>query len=176
MTTGYSLRNPEMIIASSALIVSLITAFVSIYSAFIDRAYALASVWPRLEISRSFGDNHFSYIVSNKGTGPAVIQYAQMTSDEQLIRSWPEYLHKITGNKVDHVQSHIGEKVLSDGEQIRPLQITDAESVKMLATHDSLNIALCYCSIYHECWLVDRANQPRPITQCTIDDKQRFLQ
>lgn len=165
-----------MIIAGSALIVSLITAFVSIYSAFIDRAYARASVWPRLEISRSFGDNHFSYIVSNKGTGPAVIQYAHLTSEARTIRRWPEYLHKITGGKVDHVQSHIGEKVLSDGEQLRPLQITDAEAVKLLAAHDNLNIALCYCSIYQECWLVDRANQPTPVTQCAIDDNQRFLQ
>ncbi len=40
MATGHSFKNPEMIIAVSALIVSLITAFASIYSAFIDRAYA----------------------------------------------------------------------------------------------------------------------------------------
>ncbi len=48
-----------MIIAGSALLVSLITAFVSIYSAFIDRAYARASVWPRLEIFRSYNDGYF---------------------------------------------------------------------------------------------------------------------
>ncbi|WP_445768576.1 hypothetical protein [Rheinheimera sp.] len=59
MTTRYNLRNPEMIIAGSALLVSLITAFVSIYSAFIDRAYARASVWPRLEIFRSYNDGYF---------------------------------------------------------------------------------------------------------------------
>ncbi len=76
MATGHSFKNPEMIIAVSALIVSLITAFASIYSAFIDRAYARSSVWPRLEIHRSYSDkdSSFSYMVNNKGTGPAVIK------------------------------------------------------------------------------------------------------
>ena len=41
-------KNPEMIVALSALIIGLVTAFTSIYSAYVDREYARASVWPRL--------------------------------------------------------------------------------------------------------------------------------
>ena len=58
MATGHSFKNPEMIIAVSALIVSLITAFASIYSAFIDSscnnkgsrraATALLGTWRRI--------------------------------------------------------------------------------------------------------------------------------
>ena len=86
MTTRYSFKNPEMIIAASALIVSLITAFVSIYSAFIDRAYARSSVWPRIELARGHNTkSSFRYIVSNNGTGPALIQYARVTYDGEAI-------------------------------------------------------------------------------------------
>ena len=165
-----------MIIAGSALIVSLITAFVSIYSAFIDRSYARASVWPRLEISRSFGKEHFFYTVSNKGTGPAVVQYARLNFDEQPVTSWPEYLRKQLGQEVHHVQSLIGSLVLSAGEHIKPMQITDAKAALRLAEQDRLSIALCYCSIYDECWLVDRGNNPQPVAECELDNDLRFLQ
>ena len=46
-------KNPEMIVALSALFIGLVTAFTSIYSAYVDREYARASVWPRLEIFSS---------------------------------------------------------------------------------------------------------------------------
>lgn len=180
MNKRYSFKNPEMIIAGSALMVSLITAFVSIYSAFIDRAYARASVWPRLEIQRSYtdelGKEFFSYFVSNKGTGPAEIKYAKLTYNNQPISKWPDYLILRTGGVAPHIQSHIGFLVLSAGEKSTPLHVLDAEAAKLLADNDTLQIELCYCSIYNECWLVDRANEPKQVAQCRIDEKQRFLQ
>lgn len=174
MTTRYNFKHPEMIIAGSALIVSLITAFVSIYSAFIDRAYARASVWPRLEISRSYSKEHFFYSVSNKGTGPAVVQYARLSLDDQPVTSWSEYLHKQLGQEAEHVQSHIGSLVISAGENIKPMQIKGTKVALQLAEQDSLSIELCYCSIYNECWLVDRGNNPQPVAQCHIDNSIRF--
>jgi len=178
MATGHSFKSPEMIIAISALIVSLITAFASIYSAFIDRAYARSSVWPRVEIHRSYSDkdSSFSYMVNNKGTGPAVIKYARLSYNDKTLKSWSDYLKIHTGRTVGFTQSHIGSKVLSAGESIRPLELRDAELARILADNDDLQIEFCYCSIYDECWLVDRANTPTPVAQCTIDDKLRFLQ
>lgn len=178
MATGHSFKNPEMIIAGSALIVSLITAFASIYSAFIDRAYARSSVWPRVEIHSSYHNNapYFSYIVNNKGTGPAVIKYARLSYNNKVLKSWPDYLQMLSGRAVGHTQSNIGSIVLSAGESIKPIETRDKEVTTLLADEDSLQIELCYCSIYDECWLVDRINNPTPVAQCTIDDKQRFLQ
>ncbi|HEY0922903.1 hypothetical protein [Rheinheimera pacifica] len=180
MNKRYSFMNPEMIIAGSALTVSLITAFVSIYSAFIDRAYARASVWPRLEIQMSYNNvpnkASFSYFAANKGTGPAVIKYARLTYDNQPIKRWSDYLTLRIGHVVSHSQSPIGFIVLSAGETSTPLHVLDAEAAKQLTENDTLQIELCYCSIYDECWLVDRTNEPKPVAQCGIDEKQRFLQ
>ena len=79
-------KSPEMIVALSALIIGLVTAFTSIYSAYVDREYARASVWPRLEIFRSFnGNSSFSYGVSNNGTGPALIKYAKIQDGIKLV-------------------------------------------------------------------------------------------
>lgn len=179
MATGHSFKSPEMIIAISALIVSLITAFASIYSAFIDRAYARSSVWPRVEIHRTYNNNdepYFSYIVNNKGTGPAVIKYAKLSYENKPVKSWPSYLEMRSGRTIGHTQSHIGSKVLSAGESIKPMETRDKEVAALLADKDGLHIELCYCSIYDECWLADRMNEPILVAQCTIEDKERFLQ
>lgn len=178
MATGHSFKSPEMIIAVSALIVSLITAFASIYSAFIDRAYARSSVWPRLEIHRSYDASkaYFSYGVNNKGTGPAVIKYARLSYNNKVLKSWPDYLQMRTGRAVGHTQSNIGSKVLSAGESIKPMETRDKDAATLLPDEDGLQIELCYCSIYDECWLVDRTNTPTAVAQCTIDEKLRFLQ
>ncbi|WP_445768577.1 hypothetical protein [Rheinheimera sp.] len=118
----------------------------------------------------------FSYEVGNKGTGPAIIKYARLTFENELIQSWPQYLQLRNGRSVEHSQSHISSIVLSAGESKKPLQLKDAEAAKVLVNTDNLQIELCYCSIYDECWLVDRYNDPKPIAQCSIDDSQRFLQ
>ncbi|WP_091343422.1 hypothetical protein [Alkalimonas amylolytica] len=177
MTKRYSFKNPEMIIAGSALMVSLITAFVSIYSAFIDRAYARASVWPRLEFFYNYieGDN-FAYEITNKGTGPALIKYVRLSYEDQPIRSWPEYLTLSTGRTVSHTQSFIYSRVISAGETVTALYTTDFEAAKLLVADNKLKIELCYCSIYNECWLLNDSIEPKTISYCQIDEHLRFMQ
>lgn len=80
------------------------------------------------------------------------------------------------GRDFGHAQSHIGSKVLSASKSIKPMETRDKEVAILLADEDGLQIELFYCSIYDECWLVERANAPSPVAQCAIDDKLRFLQ
>jgi hypothetical protein len=56
-------KSPEMLVALSALFIGLLTAVISVYSAYVDREYARASVWPKLELSRSHNEKTFSYYV-----------------------------------------------------------------------------------------------------------------
>lgn len=105
-----------------------------------------------------------------------MIKYARLSYDNKAVKSWPEYLQMRSGRIVGHTQSNISSIVLSAEESTKPMETNDAEVAKLLSDKDNLQIELCYCSIYDECWLVDRTNNPTPVAQCTIDDKQRFLQ
>jgi len=165
-------RSPEMIIAMSALFISIVTAAVSIYSAATDRAYAKASVWPRLEIFRSFSsDKSFKYGVNNSGTGPALIKYAKVQYDSNIIKAWydiPEF-NKIT-------QSHLGSRILPSQGNITPLSYKGENANLFIAADKKVSIELCYCSIYDECWVTDRSNQTKSVEQCVINEKDKFLQ
>lgn len=164
-------KNPEMIVALSALFIGLVTAFTSIYSAYVDREYARASVWPRLEIFRSYNVNSFSYGVTNNGTGPALIKYAKIQYGSKYIKTWKEIasFNNIT-------QSHIGNSTLSPQNNITPVSYKGVDAKVFVKADDLIRIELCYCSIYEECWVIDRGNRPTPVEACAIDKEQKFLQ
>lgn len=165
-------RSPEMIIALSALLISIVTAGVSIYSAATDRAYAKASVWPRLEIFRSFSTNKsFEYGVTNNGTGPALIKYAKVKYDSTFIKKW-----KDIPNFEEFIQSHTGTRILPSQGVITPLKYKGGNTKLFFDADKKISITLCYCSIYEECWITDRENQPKPVEQCVINEKDKFLQ
>lgn len=164
-------KQPEMIVALSALLISLVTAIVGIYSAYIDRSYARASVWPRLEIFRSFGGESFEYGVSNSGNGPALIKYAEVTYKSKPIKYWRD-IPKIP----NFTQSHLSTRILSPQNDIKPLVYTGKQAKEMLAIDQFVKINICYCSIYDECWLTSRTNEPQPIESCEVEPERAFRQ
>jgi len=164
-------RNPEMIVALSALLIGLVTAFTSIYSAYVDREYAKASVWPRLEVFRSFGGNSFSYGISNSGTGPALIKYVTIKNDSTYIKMWKE----IEAFK-NIRQSHISNRTLSPQNSITPVSYQGDDAKELLKADEFISIELCYCSIYDECWVIDKNNRPESVAVCAMENKQIFLQ
>ena len=165
-------KSPEMIVALSALLIGLVTAFTSIYSAFVDREYARASVWPRLEIFRSFnGNSSFSYGVSNNGTGPALIKYAKVQDGSKYIKTWQEI--KAFQNIR---QSHISNRTLSPQNSITPVSYKGEDANSLVKADAVISIELCYCSIYEECWVIDRSNRPIEVEACIVENNQKFLQ
>ena len=51
------------------------------------------------------------------------------------------------------------------------------DNAKALVKADALiGIELCYCSIYEECWVIDRNNRPTALESCTVDINEMFLQ
>ncbi len=164
-------KNPEMLVALTALFIGLVTAAISIYSAYIDRAYAKASVWPKVELSRSFIGNSFSYGVTNNGTGPALIQYATVRVNGNYIKHWsdlPEYSHAI--------QSHFSTLTLPSGHHIKPIEYKGEGLEAVLKLDNSVEIELCYCSIYADCWVVNRSNTTRQVEICEVSREKAFLE
>lgn len=164
-------HNPEMLVALTALFVGIVTTAVSVYSAHTDRAFAKASVWPKIEIYRSFNKSKFSYGVINKGTGPALIQYAKVNIDGKFIKAWKEVP---TFSNV--VQSHLSNSTLPALQIINPLVYEGPLVTDFLTQDEQVSIELCYCSIYGDCWLVDRSNETKEIAECTVAEEEAFQQ
>jgi len=164
-------KKPEMIVAFSALFISLVTTVVGIYSAYIDRTYARASVWPTLEIFINYDDEMFNYQVVNNGNGPALIKYSVVQYKSKPIKYWKD-IPKFS----EIVQSHLSTRILSSQTSVYPLSYKGEAPEAFLKANEFIKIELCYCSIYDECWLVDKANSPKAVDSCLVDQATAFLQ
>ncbi|RYV01859.1 hypothetical protein SOPP22_14335 [Shewanella sp. OPT22] len=166
---------PEMIIALSALLISVVTTVTSIYSTYIDRSYAKASVWPRLELSRTYNDNQFGYILANSGNGPAIIKYAVVKYKGKPIETWDQIPE--LDDVISFSQSHMGNRVLPSNQSYKPILVI-SDNINKHNKHDrDTEITLCFCSIYDDCWKVVRGNNTVKVDQCHIPgDADRFRQ
>ncbi|MCE2994973.1 MAG: hypothetical protein ACK5RG_03990 [Cyclobacteriaceae bacterium] len=161
---SFSLK-PEMIIALSAVFVSVATLFVYIYQARIMQGQQHASVWPHIE--RQYvqtSTDGFILRVVNKGVGPAIIQSAKMRWNNEPVETPYHLLSKfVNPDSISLYYSSLEKMVLAPGEKVEVFHIY----VKDQAEYNKLQKALkdfypkfsyeiCYCSIYKECWLYGR--------------------
>lgn len=171
-----SFKRPDMIIALSALIVSLVTAAATIHSAMTNRQYARASLWPNLVVGMSYNQNGFSYLAMNRGTGPAKLQYMQVTYAGTPIKTWAELAAKLPGPVKNTGQSQLVGATITANQMLEGFSLKNPDNAKaMFDLADNIKINVCYCSVYDECWLYhEETNQATPIAACPVNSPDAF--
>ena len=100
-----------------------------------------------------------------------VFHYAKISYNDTVIKRWSER------KEFRHIeQSHIGNITLPAGQSVLPVNYKGEHTSEILAADPYMYIELCYCSIYDDCWVVDRNNNPKSVEACSIDESQMFLQ
>jgi len=103
------------------------------------------------------------------------VEYALVEFRGAADRSWGEILDLAPDAKGSMMQSHIGNRVIAGDAMIDVLAIQgDDYHAAMLAAESEISITLCYCSVYEECWTVDRSNRTMDVEACTIEANRRF--
>ena len=174
-------KKPEMLVGLSALLVSLVAVIVSVYSAYIDRAYARSSVWPRLTLSKSDylkdGVPIYEYRIENAGTGPAIIKYAYVSVDNTYFKYWYQVFEHFELDMQNVTQSHISTRVVPAYQSFAAQSTHNTDFMPHWRKVDEkIDIELCYCSIYDECWRVDRQTPPVEVPACEAVPDKAFLQ
>jgi|UPI00068EADCF hypothetical protein len=160
---------PEMIMAVSALLVSLVTAVATIHSAYTSRAYARASLWPNLGAGVSFNDTGFRFLLMNRGTGPAMIQSMRVEYDGKPMHNWQQLLNQFDPKfRGSWGSSFVSRVTLPTNQMLDALTVSDKKLARqMYDASDKLKVEICYCSVYDECWITsDIEQQNQPVTQC----------
>ncbi|WP_189770556.1 hypothetical protein [Thalassotalea marina] len=169
---------PEMIVAFAALIVSVFAVFVGAYSAYTDRTYARASVWPNILIDQIsvIQDSNASYSVKleSNGIGPAIIKHASMIHNGKVINDYIELKKPYMKEFKDQnwSQTIIKPRVIPANSNVLVFQLNDSNKFavdKFRKDMKNLNLTVCYCSVYDECWQVDKDNTPKAIEVCPLE-------
>jgi len=163
-------KEPEMIVAWSAMFISLLALLATMYEANLERENQLLSVWPRLTIQDSVSDSHgYSIRVSNKGLGPAIIKSTKIKLDGKQLNSWQDVFKKLKiSGSFTTVTSTLNASIISQNETVTVVKIAEANTgYKVGKDRERIDLEVCYCSVYEDCWLVTKGNKYNVVKQCT---------
>lgn len=177
--------NTDLVVAGSAVLISLCALGVSIYEAAlmreqqaIFREQQKAAVWPFLEVGPSFNDDGLGFTVYNQGVGPARIEDVRVTLDAEPLQTWNDLLRATLDTIPGYTFSSTNERVVPAGGSIASFRLPDPDLARALRDRlgeRDLGFALCYCSVYDDCWRIRDQDRAR-VEACAPSDSLSFQQ
>lgn len=156
---------PQMLVALSALLLSLCGLFISFYEASLIRQAQRASTWPYVEVGYSLRNEKLNLWVRNTGVGPARIQAAAVMYQGKLQENWRDLMRRVYGEKADSLgfdYSLINGSVLPPTPERHSIfsltegsRGADREMMNLLIQailEGAIDVTVCYSSVYDECW------------------------
>lgn len=168
---------PELTVALSAILVSLCALGVSLYETRLMREQQRAAVWPYIEILPSNNSEGSSLNLFNKGTGPAKIHGVTVSNGDTVWKSWRELLDSLPGdNSIRFSYSTMHGRVLASNDALEAIRMPARDAANVGPYLQNIDISICYCSVYDDCWLTGIGKSPEPIAACKIDEETQFEQ
>ncbi len=149
--------NYELVVAISALVISLFTVVIYIYQAQIMSEQHKDSVWPYVFSGKSINNNDgLSIKVYNKGIGPAIIKSVQVDIQGTSYESWRSLMHSFNLDTLNFYCSNVEGTVLSPKEEMSIFGVDSYREARLVWKElQELRVRVTYCSIHDDCWNSD---------------------
>ncbi len=176
-------------IAASAILISLVSLVVAIANSQAQEKLVEASTWPFIQIysSDEVGtDTDPKRVISmglrNGGIGPAKIESVRMIYQGHEVTSNIDFLNRCCG--ANAVPGHFGHGmqantvspvVMTAGQSQAYLVLPDSPGVtavwdKLDVARNDVELQICYCSVFDECWMTDGVSlHPPKVKSCPVD-------
>jgi hypothetical protein len=171
----------DRLITISAGFIGIAALLISAYQAYIMREQQRASVWPRVELLITNSSEAFSLSMSNAGIGPALVQLAEVSVDGKPQHGWSDVQVALGAGPGGFSQSKIGDRVVTPGQAQEIWSPKNGDAIAAVnGAGARVEVSLCYCSIYDECWRVTRTLQGgarlihAEARACRLDEARRF--
>jgi hypothetical protein len=187
----------ELAVAVTALITSISSIVLAIGNGKSMDKLVRANSIPYLERGFSTatieGASVLSLDLDNRGVGPAHEESLRVTVDRQPVKSFRELVVASLGPREGAgayqafhqsrtlIRNNVPTRFIAAGQQQPVFKVPrmpqNARYWDLLAQHQSSwSIAVCYCSVFEECWAArTEFEEPRRVEQCTRDEKLEFI-
>jgi hypothetical protein len=172
----------NVVIAVSAVVISMCALVVSFYEVSVMRGDQRASVWPYLDVEMSYSADGFGIQAANNGIGPAVVRSVQVEVDGEPAEDWDDVIERLVGpnSGIDYSiyrVNPINGEVLPAETVARLFEVgggwTDIKR-QLADGFGRVSWRICYCSVYEECWTLDSAGDGRLEGVCRPDPPREF--
>lgn len=144
-----------------------------------------AAVLPDISTGRSFlqhaGDrSSFEILAINAGIGPGRISAMRVTYDGKAVRNWRGLLTAAAGDEgraVPYGNSQGAGTMVQAGQKLVMLDVHGDRSVDlMMRAWKHVNIEICYCSVFGECWIPSNSvtEGPTLVRECPDYGNEQF--
>lgn len=168
--------NAEQWMSMSAVVTAVVAVVIAVFELHTTREYQKLSVEPYLMQHHS-NNGGYQFSISNEGLGPARIGSVTVRANGKVMSHWHQVVGAITGDK----RSSMSAGSVSVGEQVRAaatvplLLLTDLDTAKSFHdNHQKLDVEICYCSIYKDCWIASRDIVHQPVDVCPTTGQAIF--
>ena len=150
------------------------------------RISVLPSVWLSTYIGDVDGEAYYKVALTNKGLGPAVIERFDVSYQGQPVYNWDELARKMAaqvgsdksfeGTYLRSTRSPVSPGLMLEaGGMAYPLQVddqTDPDGISLLMRGSmDMQISLCYCSLYSDCFRTELFKRPQAVESCESSEK-----
>lgn len=147
----------ELWIALMAVLISFSTLFVYVYQSSLMKTQQKMSVWPHVTLSISRSLDLLTLDIVNKGVGPAIINNMRIEVDGKPVDGIAGLMDMVPDSlQSAYVYSSIYPgQVLMAGESVRIFENQHPPTIQCLLEWmqgNKMNIKICYCSVYDDCW------------------------
>ena len=174
--------NSNLLVALSAVLISVCALVVSIYEVRIMRSEQRLSAFPYLSISKFYNGRGFGLRVKNSGTGLAFIKSYKIRTGDTYFQNWQEVVDHYApeGHSINYgIMSTNGlqDEVITPNEEVVLFEVQWNEETRALSRNvDDLEIRVCYASLLEDYWVVNMDNGRTQLSgPCKPNPKQEFM-
>lgn len=153
-----------------------------------------ANSWPNLSIGlsrklRSSGIEGYSISISNRGTGPAIIEGVIITYNDKPVHNWSHFYETIEvpdTMSTGHSNDILNDEVVPANYSFMVIDWSDNKSLMeyIFERADKIAIEVCYKSVHEDYWRVKRTgfrtnlerNERSLVENCTLEEEWLFLE
>ena len=178
----------DIVLAASAMLVSVISLFVAISHGKVmeemveaNKKMVAASSWPYLQFTNTIDTGSLSSSLDNRGVGPARIKTFVWLVDGAPVTTWKELMTRCCADalasqdgKASFTNSSVAGQVLPAREKINVFTLQDTPGhekmrLSLIAAVTRMERRVCYCSVFDECWQLSTAERgdPKPVPFCS---------
>lgn len=166
----------DRLAAVFAVALSVAAILVSLLEVSAARDQQKSSVWPYVDIKGSYSEQGFEIGLTNKGVGPARLGAVNLLLDGKPVTDLDTVILELVGKEnafsyENYRASNPSFNVISRTESVNLFSVRWEPRTRLLMENweDRVDINICYCSIYDECWEASLQNvTAKPVQVCEI--------
>lgn len=174
-------KNTNLIVAGSALFISVCALLLSIQEVRIMRTQQKATMYPYLTVGKLYNSKGFGFVLKNSGNGLAKVNSYKVHNDSIHFRDWFDVLQNVMPEA-----QNINYGTIKTAGNIRKQMITPGETVNLIFFNwtpetrklekrlEDIQVEICYSSLLDEHWSIKNEIPIEQDDSCELELEKEF--